>query len=47
VYHTGWVALSLDVTAYQGQSTVIRFQCGDVGDSIYDTAILLDIIALE
>ncbi len=47
VYHTGWTSVTLDVSAYAGQSCAIKFKCGDVGDSIYDTAVLLDVIALD
>ncbi|MCB0334927.1 MAG: CHAT domain-containing protein [Bdellovibrionales bacterium] len=41
-YYTGWQQSSLSLQAYQGQLVTIKFASGDVGDSIYDTAILLD-----
>ncbi|HMS64784.1 MAG TPA: hypothetical protein PKD83_05955 [Ignavibacteria bacterium] len=47
VYMTGWQELSFDITPYRGQTVVIIFKCGDVGDSIYDTAILLDDIIIQ
>lgn len=42
VYMTDWQSSSFDITPYRGQTIVIILKCGDVGDSIYDTAILLD-----
>ncbi len=42
VYNTGWQSQSVDVTAQVGQSGSLTFSAGDVGDSIYDTAILID-----
>ncbi len=42
VYMTGWQTTSLDVTPFRGQTIAIEFECGDIGDSIYDTAVLLD-----
>lgn len=47
VYMTNWQTKSFDVTPYRGQTVVIVFICGDVGDSIYDTAILLDAIKVN
>lgn len=42
VYATGWNQFEFDLSAFEGQIVTIRFSAGDVGDSIYDTAILLD-----
>jgi hypothetical protein len=42
VHMTGWQSLTLDISSFQDQTVTIRFEAGDVGDSIYDTAILLD-----
>ena len=42
VYMTGWQTLELDLTPYRGQVITLVFGASDVGDSIYDTAILLD-----
>lgn len=47
VYMTDWQTISFDITPYRGQLIVIRLVCGDVGDSIYDTAILLDEISVN
>ena len=47
VYMTGWQTSTFDITPYRGQNVVIVFICGDVGDSIYDTAILLDDIKIN
>jgi hypothetical protein len=50
VWSTGWQSQSIDITALaaanQGKSVTIRFSAGDVGDSIYDSAILLDRIKI-
>ncbi|MBN1327195.1 MAG: hypothetical protein JW996_04535 [Candidatus Cloacimonetes bacterium] len=42
VYATGWNTFSYDLAFYTGQIVTIKFTSGDVGDSAYDTAILLD-----
>ncbi len=42
VYGSGWLSFSYDLSAFAGQIVTIRFSAGDVGDSVYDTAILLD-----
>ena len=47
VYGTGWLNLNLDLSAYAGQHVTISFAASDIGDSIYDTAILLDNITIE
>lgn len=47
VYMTGWQEISFDVTPYRNQVVTIIFSAGDVGDSIYDTAILLDDITIQ
>lgn len=47
VYMTGWQTTSFDISAYQGEIITIIFKAGDVGDSIYDTAILLDDISIQ
>lgn len=46
VYGTGWLELEFDLSAYQNQIVTIVFAAGDVGDSIYDTVILLDEISI-
>ena len=48
VYMTGWITFSVDISAYAGQGGVtITFTTGDIGDSIFDTAVLVDAIRLE
>ena len=47
VYMTDWYTSTFDITTYRGQIIVIKLVCGDVGDSIYDTAILLDEIKVN
>ena len=47
IYGTGWLDLTLDLSAYQGDLVTVRFQASDFGDSIYDTVILLDQIAIN
>jgi hypothetical protein len=48
VYDTGWQSASLSVPNVEaGQSLLISFRAGDVGDSIFDTAILIDNVRLE
>lgn len=47
VYATGWQVTSLDITAYTGTGVTLVLAAGDVGDSVYDTAILLDNISVE
>ena len=41
-YETGWKTLTFDLGDYEGQFVTIRFVVYDVGDSIYDTAALID-----
>ncbi len=47
VYGTGWQYNEFDISAFAGQSITLVFGCGDAGDSIYDTVILLDDIIIE
>lgn len=47
VYMTNWQTSTVDVTPFRGQVIVVEFICGDIGDSIYDTAILLDEITVQ
>lgn len=44
VYATGWQFLQYSLLQWADQYVTIELSCGDVGDSIYDTAILLDAI---
>lgn len=47
VYATGWRTASIDVTALAGTSGDLVFAAHDVGDSIFDSAILLDRVRIE
>ena len=47
VYGTGWQSSSIEIEEFAGQDVTLILASGDVGDSIYDTAILLDEIKIE
>ncbi len=47
VYMTGWQEFQHDLSEYTDKNITLIFSAGDVGDSIYDSAILLDDITLE
>ena len=47
VYKTGWQTSSVDISAYKSEHVILEFSAGDVGDSIYDTAILIDKISIS
>lgn len=42
VFATRWKSGSIDISAYKNQSIKIRFLVYDVGDSAYDSAVLID-----
>ena len=42
VFDTGWENANISLTAYAGKHVRLKFFATDVGDSIYDTAILID-----
>ena len=46
-YHTNWKYIECDLSKYAGQVVNIRFMVYDVGDSIYDSAVLLDTVSLQ
>jgi len=46
VYSTGWRTQTVDVTAFAGTSGLLSFAAHDVGDSIFDSAILIDHVQL-
>ena len=47
-FHTGWAAASKDLGELKKDDVVqIEFRVGDKGDSIYDTAALIDAVNLE
>ncbi len=47
VYQTGWKSRNVDVSAYRGQILTMVFVVYDKGDSIYDSACLMDDVKLE
>lgn len=47
VYMTGWKTSTFNVSAYRGKRVTLTLSAGDVGDSIFDTAILLDDIKIQ
>ena len=47
VYMTNWQTSTFDITAFREEIITIILLAGDVGDSIYDTAILLDDISVN
>lgn len=48
VYATGWRTRSFTIPpALQGKRVVLRFSVTDVGDSAYDSVVLLDAVALQ
>ncbi|WP_028519884.1 cellulose binding domain-containing protein [Ruminococcus flavefaciens] len=47
VYHTNWKNATIDISAYKHQTITIKFLVYDVGDSIYDSAVVLDNIKLS
>ena len=42
VYMTGWKKSTFDISAYQGKNVTLVIESGDVGDSVFDSATLLD-----
>lgn len=42
VYHTTWKTATIDISSYQNQNIKVRFLVYDIGDSAYDTAVVLD-----
>ena len=46
-YHTGWKTVSFDLSAYVGQSVTLKFVVTDVGDSAFDTAAIIDNVAIN
>lgn len=47
-YHTGWKTCSIDLSSIpKGQDYKIIFEVGDIGDSAYDSAALIDNIVIS
>ncbi len=47
VYMTGWETSTFDISNYKGKCVSLVLRCSDVGDSIFDTAVLIDEIAVK
>jgi hypothetical protein len=47
VYMTGWRTITVDLKPYRGKVVTLVFAAGDVGDSIYDSAVLLDDVTVQ
>jgi hypothetical protein len=46
-WYTGWETnQTVDISAYKGKSVIIKFYIEDKGDTIYDTAVLIDNIRI-
>ena len=46
VWKTGWQRAKVDISAFADKSVGLTFYASDIGDSIYDSAILIDNIAI-
>lgn len=46
-YHTAWINISFDVSAYAGQVVKLEFVVYDKGDSMFDTAVLIDNVIIN
>ncbi|WP_297957867.1 cellulose binding domain-containing protein [uncultured Ruminococcus sp.] len=46
-YETGWKKVNIDVSQCVGKYISLRFSVTDVGDSIYDTAVLIDNVSFS
>ncbi|MBR6096623.1 MAG: InlB B-repeat-containing protein [Oscillospiraceae bacterium] len=46
-FQTGWKAVVIDVSAYRGMAVTLSFVVYDKGDSIYDSACLIDNVELK
>lgn len=47
VYMTDWQSETFNISSYKGKCVTLVLRSSDVGDSIYDTAILLDDVAVK
>ena len=47
VYMTDWQSETFNISSYKGKCVTLILRSSDVGDSIYDTAILLDDVAVK
>ncbi len=47
VYMTGWQELNIDISNYTNKNITLTIKVGDVGDSVYDSVVLIDDITIE
>lgn len=47
VFQTDWKSATIDVSAYRGEKITLNFIVRDLGDSIYDSACLIDNVVLK
>lgn len=47
VYMTGWQTSTYDISEFRGKTVTLIIESGDIGDSIYDSATLLDEISIK
>ncbi|MDQ3022763.1 MAG: hypothetical protein M3R04_00025 [bacterium] len=46
-FQTGWTRIApIDMTPYRGTTVDLVIECNDIGDSLYDTAVLVDRVQL-
>lgn len=46
-YHTDWKTKTVDISTFAGKTVTLQFIVYDVGDSIYDTAALIDYVRIN
>lgn len=46
-FHTGWKTVKGDISQYAGKTLTIKFTVFDVGDSAYDTGVLVDDVKID
>lgn len=47
VWMTGWQSFEYDIKSFRGKEVTLKFYAVDGGDSIYDTAVIIDGISIE
>lgn len=47
VYHTRWSQSSTDISSLRGQIVTLTFTTFDLGDTIYDSATLIDSVIVS
>jgi hypothetical protein len=46
-FHTGWKTIQVDISTFQNQVVTLKYSVWDNGDSMYDTAVIIDKIELQ